>query len=186
MPLFDRLVTPRHSIAPELVAQPLLRLSVAESAALAGKISQLAEELNSNRPGRNFCSMAIFMEIIVALCRSAMAVKESVIPEFLIGDAIRYMHDHLEEPIEIRDLLKVVNMSRRSFFAVSAMQPAVLLENISRSFDFPTQSSCCVTRISPLWKLPSKAVSVMETISAGYFRNGLVRRHAVSGILIVR
>ena len=116
MPLFDRLVTPRHSIAPELVAQPLLRLSVAESTALAGKISQLAEELNSNRPGRNFCSMAIFMEIIVALCRSAVAVKESVIPEFLIGDAIRYMHDHLEEPIEIRDLLKVVNMSRRSFF----------------------------------------------------------------------
>ncbi len=116
MPLFDRLFTPRRSIMPELVVRPLLHLNAAECTALAGKISQLAEELSSNRPGRNFCSMAIFMEIIVALCRSEVAAPESVIPEFLIGDAIRYMHDHLEEPIEIMDLLKVVNMSRRSFF----------------------------------------------------------------------
>lgn len=116
MPLFDRLFTPRRTINPELVVRPLLHLPPAESAALSGKIAELSEELQSNRPGRNFYSAAIFMEIIVTLCRSGDTVEEAPVPEFLIGDAIRYMHDHLSEPIEIEDLLGVVHMSRRNFF----------------------------------------------------------------------
>ena len=116
MPLFDRLFTPRRAINPELVARPLLHLSPAGSATLSGKIAELAEELSSNRPGRNFYCAAIFMEIIVTLCRAGETAEEAPVPEFLIGDAIRYMYDHLSEPIEIDDLLGVVHMSRRNFF----------------------------------------------------------------------
>ena len=116
MPLFERLFTPRRSVAPETVTRPLLHLDADETAAMADKISRLAAELGSNRPGRNFLSMAIFMEIIAELCRSEGATEEPAGSEFLIGDAIRYMYDHLDEPIEVDRLPEVVNMSRRSFF----------------------------------------------------------------------
>lgn len=116
MPLFDRLFMPWQTITPELIGRPLLHLETAETAALGGKINRLATELNSNRPGRNFLSTAIFMEIVAELCRSGTASEEPAVSEFLIGDAIRYMHDHLDEPIEVEKLPDVVSMSRRNFF----------------------------------------------------------------------
>ena len=116
MPLFDRLFNPRPRVDEETLSLPLVHLDSGESAKLAGKINLLAAELNSSRPGRNFLSLAIFMEIIAELCRSAEAAEKPVVSEFLIGDAIRYMHEHLDEPIEVNGLPRVVSMSRRNFF----------------------------------------------------------------------
>ena len=116
MPLFDRLFNPRPRVDEETLSLPLVHLDSGESAKLAGKINLLAAELNSSRPGRNFLSLAIFMEIIAELCRSAEAAEKPVVSEFLIGDATRYMHEHLDEPIEVIGLPRVVSMSRRNFF----------------------------------------------------------------------
>jgi len=116
MPLFSRLMAMRRTAAPEAVSLPLLHLSAREMKPLAAKVRRLAAELGSDQPGRNFMSMALFMEIITGLCRSENAPAVPAGSEFLIDDAIRHMHEHLAEPIAIDELPALVNLSRRSFF----------------------------------------------------------------------
>ncbi len=117
MPLFSRLMAIRRPAAKaEEIALPLLRLTPREMKPLAAKVKRLAAELESNRPGRSFMSMALFMEIITGLCRCEDAPTVPDRAEFLVGDAIRHMHEHLAEPIAIDELPTLVNLSRRSFF----------------------------------------------------------------------
>jgi len=95
MPLFSRLMAMRRPAAPEAISLPLLHLAAREMKSLAAKVRRLAAELGSDRPGRNFMSMALFMEIITGLCRSENAPAVPAGSEFLINDAIRHMHEHL-------------------------------------------------------------------------------------------
>lgn len=154
MPLFDRLFNPRPRVDEETLSLPLVHLDSGESAKLAEKITRLAAELNSNRPGRNFLSMAIFMEIIAELCRSTEAAEKPVVSEFLIGDAIRYMHDHLDEPIEINELPRVVSMSRRNFFrhfrTTTGSTPREYLRDLRmhRALDLLRRTDLSVTEVA--------------------------------------
>ena len=116
MPLFQRFMVPRTPSAPEQVVQPLLHLTRTEQRRAASRIRRLAAEIGSERPGRMFFGLALFMELITELCRSETATATHTDMEYLVGEAIRYMHNHLPDTIRMEALAGLVNMSRRNFF----------------------------------------------------------------------
>ena len=116
MPLFHQFLTVHRALSPEAVGRPLLHLSPREVKNVTTRMRKLRRELDSDHPGRNFSALAIFMEILTELCRSKNAATLHGPAQFLIDEAIRYMHDHLSETIDLDALPQLVNMSRRTFF----------------------------------------------------------------------
>lgn len=96
-------------------AKPLLKLNADESASTLKLIRQLEAELNTHTPGRQFCIMALFMQIIINLSRGENTQETTKLVSFQIGDAISYMNKHFQERIELDTLARTVNMSVRNF-----------------------------------------------------------------------
>lgn len=98
------------------VVQPVTRLNAAELEKVIAMIYRLKDELQSGRSGSLLLSLSIFLEIVVTLSRTSHLEKKATEARFLIGDAISFMHKNYARTIEIDELLKIVNMSRRNFF----------------------------------------------------------------------
>ncbi|MBQ9087907.1 MAG: helix-turn-helix domain-containing protein [Lentisphaeria bacterium] len=96
-------------------AKPVLKLNDAEAAATLELIRKLEAELNTRTPGRQFCIMALFMQIIINLSRAGNIQNTTKQVSFQIGDAISYMNKHFQERIELDTLARTVNMSVRNF-----------------------------------------------------------------------
>ena len=96
-------------------AKPVLKLNAKESVSTLKLIRQLESELNTRTPGRQFCIMALFMQIIINLSRSGNIQDTAKQVSFKIGDAISYMNKHSQENIELETLARTVNMSVRNF-----------------------------------------------------------------------
>ncbi|MDD3885941.1 MAG: helix-turn-helix domain-containing protein [Victivallaceae bacterium] len=116
MPLFQRFMTQHTGVPEEKIAAPLLCLTKPEKRKVVGLIHRLADELASKRAGHMFMSLTIFMELIATLCRCEKATASDNDVEYMVGDAINYMHTHLAEPFSLAKLMGKVNMTRRSFF----------------------------------------------------------------------
>ena len=98
------------------VVQPITHLDKDELKKIIEMIYRLKDELQSGRSGSLLMSLSIFLEIVVSLSRTSHLEKKATEARFLIGDAISFMHKNYARTIEIDDLLKIVNMSRRNFF----------------------------------------------------------------------
>ena len=99
-----------------VVVQPVTRLNKDELKKVIEMIYRLNDEVRTGHPGSLLLSLAVFLEIVVTLSRTGHLEKKASIARFLIGDAISFMHENYARPIEVDELLKTVNMSRRNFF----------------------------------------------------------------------
>ena len=97
-------------------ANPAAHLDSEDLAETVRMIRKLEDELKNPLPGKLFLCLALFMEIIAYLSRKSGEQNSARQANFRIGDAIRYMNRHYAEPVELKKLAKIANMSERSFF----------------------------------------------------------------------
>jgi len=97
-------------------ANPAAHLNPEDLAETVRMIRKLEDELKNPLPGKLFLCLALFMEIIAYLSRKSGEQNSARQANFRIGEAIRYMNRHYAEPVELKKLAKIANMSERSFF----------------------------------------------------------------------
>ena len=97
-------------------AKPAVHLDPEDLAETVRMIRKLEDELKNPLPGKLFLCLALFMEIIAYLSRKSGEQNSARQANFRIGEAIRYMNRHYPEPVELKKLAKIANMSERSFF----------------------------------------------------------------------
>ena len=114
MPLFGKIFPDAKNLYHS--ANPAAHLNPEDLAETVRMIRKLEDELKNPLPGKLFLCMALFMEIIAYLSRKSGEQNSARQANFRIGDAIRYMNRHYAEPVELKILAKIANMSERSFF----------------------------------------------------------------------
>lgn len=114
MPLFGKIFPDAKNLYHS--ANPTAHLNPEDLAETVRMIRKLEDELKNPLPGKLFLCMALFMEIIAYLSRKSGEQNSARQANFRIGDAIRYMNRHYAEPVELKILAKIANMSERSFF----------------------------------------------------------------------
>ena len=97
-------------------ANPAAHLNPEDLTETVRMIRKLEDELKNPLPGKLFLCLALFMEIIAYLSRKSGEQNSARQTNFRIGEAIRYMNRHYAEPVELKKLAKIANMSERSFF----------------------------------------------------------------------
>ena len=97
-------------------ANPAVHLNPEDLTETVRMIRKLEDELKNTLPGKLFLCLALFMEIIAYLSRKSGEQNSARQANFRIGDVIRYMNRHYAEPVELKKLAKIANMSERSFF----------------------------------------------------------------------
>ena len=98
-------------------AEPILSLPPEELENIFDKVKNIRAELKSCRPGCNLNSLALFIEIIIALCRSYQKNDQlDETPLSRISEAVEYMNTHYKQSVSVNDLAKKACMSRRNFF----------------------------------------------------------------------
>ena len=115
MPLFRKFFPDSHSDFHGQV-EPILSLAPEDMKNVFEKVKLIRTELKACRSGCNLRSLALFIEVIVELCRLYKndSVEETSLTR--IGDALEYMNTHYKQPIAIDALAKKACMSRRNFF----------------------------------------------------------------------
>ena len=114
MPLFGKIFPDAKNLYHS--ANPAAHLNPEDLAETVRMIRKLEDELKNPLPGKLFLCMALFMEIIAYLSRKSGEQNSARQANFRIGDAIRYMNRHYAEPVELKILARIANMSERSFF----------------------------------------------------------------------
>lgn len=100
----------RHPEAPILhLSEP--RLVHAES--LAGA---LEHELTGNAPGKNLRSFAIFIDLLTFICQAGGGISNPKDHANPVSAALRFINNNYREPLNIDQLARNSNMSRRNFF----------------------------------------------------------------------
>lgn len=97
--------------------EPILSLQQEEQKNIFEIIQRISDELKNCRPGHNLFCMALFIEIIITLCR--LHLKNDQInnpPAQRIGETIEYMNTHYQQQISTAQLAKIACRSRRNFF----------------------------------------------------------------------
>ena len=116
MPLFRKIFPDKQS-GFHGQPEPVLSLPPEEQSNIYGIIQRIADELKICRSGCNLFSMALFIEIIIILCRLHQKnVQPQDSPPQRIGETIEYMNTHYQQPISTVQLAKIACRSRRNFF----------------------------------------------------------------------
>ena len=114
LPLFGKIFPDAKNLYHS--ANPAVHLDPEDLAETVRMIRKLEDELKNPLPGKLFLCLALFMEIIAYLSRKSGEQNSARQANFRIGEAIRYMNRHYAEPVELKKLAKIANMSERSFF----------------------------------------------------------------------
>ena len=114
LPLFGKIFPDAKNLYHS--ANPAVHLNPEDLAETVRMIRKLEDELKNPLPGKLFLCLALFMEIIAYLSRKSGEQNSARQANFRIGEAIRYMNRHYAEPVELKKLAKIANMSERSFF----------------------------------------------------------------------
>lgn len=116
LPLFRKLFPDRQS-GFRGQAEPLLSLTPEDRKNIFGIIQRASDELKACRPGCSFLCMALFMEIIIALCRLHRKNDQAAdSPPQWIGETAEYMNTHYQQPVSVAQLARIACRSRRNFF----------------------------------------------------------------------
>ena len=115
MPLFQ-ILFPDDPEKIHRSAEPVLHLESNELETIAGMIRNMELELKSARPGSNLYSLAVFLQIVVMLCRLYSGTDQLKTMPFQIGEAVAYINTHYRQNITIEQLARKACMSRRNLF----------------------------------------------------------------------
>ena len=132
-----------------------LHISPQELAVTLGLVDQLDLELKTRLPGYGFMAMAVFMQMVGYLSRCYGRAKNPNSRALLrIAEAIAYLETHSYEPIQLMELARIANMSRRSFIrafqAATGSSPIAYLINqrINRAATLLRQNGQSITDIA--------------------------------------
>ena len=115
MPLFQ-ILFPDDPEKIHRSAEPVLHLEPNELETISGMIRNMELELKSTRPGSNLYSLAVFLQIVVMLCRLYSGTDQLKTMPFQIGEAVAYINTHYPQNITIEQLARKACMSRRNLF----------------------------------------------------------------------
>ena len=113
LPLFQ-LFFPPDVTAVKCSAKPVLSIAGADFRKVVEMIRRLQQELRSESPGHNLCSLALLLEIAVALCR--LDHREFGEDSSPVAGIMEYMNTHFQQEMSIEFLARKACMSRRNFF----------------------------------------------------------------------
>lgn len=109
--LFD--LEPRYRARDQFRSR--LRLGPSQLRPVAALIDRLEGELQEQRPGSGFASLATFMLLLADLCRAYSEVEDpAVLPLLRLGSLVSYLDQHYDEPLTLDDLASIACLSRRS------------------------------------------------------------------------
>lgn len=115
MPLFQ-ILFPDEPEKIHRSAEPVLHLEPDALDTISAMIRNLEMELKSDRPGKNLCSLALFQQIVVILCRLYSGTDQLETIPSQIGEAVAWINTHYRQTFSIDQLARKVCMSRRNFF----------------------------------------------------------------------
>ncbi|MBE6357260.1 MAG: helix-turn-helix domain-containing protein [Lentisphaerae bacterium] len=104
-------------------AEPILHLEPDKMQNIRNILDNMAAESESRYIGHVFATMNCFMQLLLMLCRYSHAVDSPVAGNEVFSRAIKYIHKHYTENINIRDIAVHARCSVRNlyrFFAQSA------------------------------------------------------------------
>lgn len=132
-----------------------MRLSSREMAHILETIDRLENELDSRQPGFAFMATAHFMQIIGLLART---YGRNPSPDggalLRVGEALSYLENNFHNQIDLDELARISNMSRRSFLRVfrsaTGISPLawVLERRITRARNLLRQTDRRITEIA--------------------------------------
>lgn len=96
--------------------EPILHLSeprLVHAESLAGA---LEHELTGNAPGKNLRSFAIFIDLLTFICQAGGGISNPKDHANPVSAALRFINNNYREPLNIDQLARNSNMSRRNFF----------------------------------------------------------------------
>jgi AraC family L-rhamnose operon transcriptional activator RhaR/AraC family L-rhamnose operon regulatory protein RhaS len=132
-----------------------LRLSAKDLALVVGYVDQLDRELQSRGPAFGFVARALFMQIVAFISRCYDQSRNPDSRALLrIARAITHLEVNLDKPVNLDELARIANMSRRSFLrsfkaAMGNSPIAHLIElRVQRAATLLRQSSDGVTDIA--------------------------------------
>jgi AraC-like DNA-binding protein len=115
LPLFQKFFHIDGPVDSEDIARPVITLDADGINSIFSMFNRLHDELNSFRPGNFFCSLTIFMEILMHLARMSDYDIAKKPAHFLIGDSIALMNRNYSRYISLDELAQAAKMSRRNF-----------------------------------------------------------------------
>lgn len=112
MRLFNQIISLRSIESPEL---PLITLDENQLMETEHLASELQKELADDLPGKNLRSFALFLNLLTLICRAGGGSPGKKITGS-INDAVNYINCNFSKKIDLDQLAKKSNMSRRGFF----------------------------------------------------------------------
>lgn len=96
--------------------KPILRLSETQLVHAESLAGELENELTGNSPGKNLRSFAIFIDLLTFICQSGGGTSPAQDHGNPVSAALRFINNNFHEPLNIDQLARNSNMSRRNFF----------------------------------------------------------------------
>ena len=96
--------------------KPILRLTEEQLIHAEALAEQLENELTGNSPGKNLRSFAIFIDLLTFICQAGGGVSPAKNHSNPVAAALRFINNNYREPLNIDQLARNSNMSRRNFF----------------------------------------------------------------------
>ena len=108
-----------NSRAPDKMRQPekpILHLTEAQLLHAESLAGELENELTGNSPGKNLRSFAIFIDLMTFICQAGGGISHSPNHADSVSAALRFINNNYRKPLNIDQLARNSNMSRRNFF----------------------------------------------------------------------
>ena len=111
--LFQKILLTR--LSSDNPAKPVVHLEKPERQRVEAMIYEIDDELKSSRPGGMFICLTLIMEVFARISRVGSLSLPGERKRFMVGDSLRYMKLHYNEPITVDRLARISCMSERGF-----------------------------------------------------------------------
>lgn len=101
-------------------AEPILHLSSDDLAKVKSILDNMEEEADSPYTGHVFAMMTCFMQLLLFLCRHSHAEEAQEADNKIFSRAVKYIHEHYTQKIQIRDIASYAHCSIRNLYRLFA------------------------------------------------------------------
>ena len=116
MRLFTAVTSVHDPDKTRLPEKPILRLSETQLIHAETLAGELENELTGNSPGKNLRSFAIFIDLLTFICQAGGGISPAKDHDNPVSAALRFINNNFHEQLNIDQLARNSNMSRRNFF----------------------------------------------------------------------